>query len=312
MNRSLYLVPAAVLALTTAACGDAARSPVSPPQPRANLVGNHAPVASAHVQEFGRGEGNSLLFYATGSHDPDNDPLSYVWDFGDGTPNSNGYEVHHTYADNGTYEVTLVVRDGFGAADTSTVSLPISNRPPVVGALNTSGPLVEGRSLTLSTTPATDASADVVAGLLYSFYCGGSSFTTPGPNTSVTCPARPDNGNIAVGVIVIDKDGGVGTNDKAITIANRPPQTVTSSASLVGFRRVQVRYAFTDVPGDILGAGLSLSWGDGTPAVTGRVWAGRTYSFVHTYVHAATYPITITVTDKDGGVTTESIFADVP
>jgi len=82
--------------------------------------------------------------------------------------------------------------------------------------------------------------------------------------------------------------------------------------TLVSFRRVRVDFRFSDVPADILGATYTLNWGDGSAAVSGSVWAGQTYSFTHTYAHGATFPITSTVTDKDGGSTSETIFASVP
>ncbi|HSU16134.1 MAG TPA: PKD domain-containing protein [Longimicrobium sp.] len=304
---------AAVLGLTAlAACGDTTASLVRPPRPRPNLVGNHPPVASAHVQEFKRAEGRPLLFYSTGSYDPDGDQVSYSWNFGDGTT-GDGYEVVHTYADNGTYTVTLTVSDGFGKTGTSTLSLPISNRSPVPGTLTTSGPLLEGQGFTLSTTPATDGPADAVHGLLYSYYCGGpkwSAFTT---NTNWPCPARPDNGTYAVGVTVLDKDGASGSRTQAIPIANLIPVTTVRVASLVGPQLVSLQYAFTDAPGDLYNATLSIDWGDGSAPITGKAWANTTYRYSHHYLGGGnTYIISITATDKDGGRLSDVIPVYVP
>jgi PKD repeat protein len=54
-------------------------------------------------------------FDASGSMDDDNDPLAYVWDFGDGTT-ATGAVVTHTYKRNGEFNVTLTVDDGTPSA----------------------------------------------------------------------------------------------------------------------------------------------------------------------------------------------------
>src|SRR5207247_1568250 len=48
-------------------------------------------------------EGAAVAFGGSGSADPDGAALSYLWDFGDGSPTATGAQVSHVYADNGTY-----------------------------------------------------------------------------------------------------------------------------------------------------------------------------------------------------------------
>jgi hypothetical protein len=50
-------------------------------------------------------------FDGTGSSDPDGDPLTYSWDFGDENTGS-GETPCHTYAEAGIYQVCLIVNDG--------------------------------------------------------------------------------------------------------------------------------------------------------------------------------------------------------
>lgn len=55
--------------------------------------------------------GEPVTLDGTGSFDPDEDVLSYLWDFGDGMM-GDGPMPMHTYVETGRYIVTLVVSDG--------------------------------------------------------------------------------------------------------------------------------------------------------------------------------------------------------
>jgi len=61
----------------------------------------------------------TVEFDASASADPDGAIVSYAWDFGDGTTGS-GVAPSHSYANAGTYDVSLTVTGDFGATDTST------------------------------------------------------------------------------------------------------------------------------------------------------------------------------------------------
>ena len=52
--------------------------------------------------------------------------VSYEWNFGDGTTGE-GKITTHTYAEQGTYTVTLVIKDVAGANDTWTIQLPVES-----------------------------------------------------------------------------------------------------------------------------------------------------------------------------------------
>ncbi|MCW3015967.1 MAG: hypothetical protein JWO02_3059 [Solirubrobacterales bacterium] len=91
---------------------------------------NRSPVASATATPLGAPNTRAYRLSSTPSSDPDGDPLSSAWDFGDGTSGS-GTTVDHTYAA-GVRQATvrLTVTDGRGGQATSTVQLTPGNAPP--------------------------------------------------------------------------------------------------------------------------------------------------------------------------------------
>ena len=76
---------------------------------------NASPVVDlkAARETFVGGAYDAAVFDATGSYDPDGDPLIFLWNFGDGS-SSYGSKVAHSFKDPGQYTVKLCVDDGTG------------------------------------------------------------------------------------------------------------------------------------------------------------------------------------------------------
>ena len=87
-------------------------------------------------------EGTAVFFNGSGSTDPDGDPLTYAWTFGDGGT-ATGVGPVHKYLDNGTYTVTLTVDDGFGGKSTAMpATVVVRNVAPVFVPGTYSPPIV--------------------------------------------------------------------------------------------------------------------------------------------------------------------------
>jgi PKD repeat protein len=75
--------------------------------------------------------GQEILFDGSQSSDPNDDPLNFYWNFGDGIT-STEKKPTHTYQNPGEYLVTLTVDDGM-ASSTVTTTIRILSPPPPGG-----------------------------------------------------------------------------------------------------------------------------------------------------------------------------------
>jgi PKD repeat protein len=69
--------------------------------------------------------------FTDASHDPDGDPLSRRWSFGDGSARSGGRTASHTYDDPGRYTVTLTVSDPRGKQDATSKVIRVGSAEAV-------------------------------------------------------------------------------------------------------------------------------------------------------------------------------------
>jgi PKD repeat protein len=191
---------------------------------------NRAPVADAGGSYTGR-EGVTITFDGGHSSDPDGDALvAYAWDFGDGGT-STETRPSHSYADNGSFTVSLTVTDARGASSTvATTTATVANVAPS-GTFTAPSTAPENAKLTLSILSAIDpGSADVVQ---YAFDCGdgkGYGVWTATNNRPCT-PA--DNGTLILRGKVRDDDGGENEYSATIAVQNANPTATLGVASPV-------------------------------------------------------------------------------
>jgi len=87
---------------------------------------DRAPTANIGVPSTTVCLGQAVNFNGSASSDPDGDPLTFSWNFGDGSPPGTGPTISHTYANPGTYTVTLTVTDNCTRANTASASVTVS------------------------------------------------------------------------------------------------------------------------------------------------------------------------------------------
>jgi DNA/RNA endonuclease G (NUC1)/uncharacterized protein YjdB len=173
---------------------------------------DHPPVA-AITGTYSGVEGAAIAFTGTATDSDANDVMQYSWSFGDGA-SATGAAPTHTYSDNGTYQVTLVVEDAFGLADTVTTAVIVTNAAPVVAAFS-GATILAGETFTASGS-FTDAGADTWSAVVS---YGGSVAALPLSGTTFALSNMfTTAGTYDVTVTVTDDDGDTGTGSATVVV----------------------------------------------------------------------------------------------
>ena len=118
-------------------------------------LANHAPTANATADNLKGVQPVTVHFSSAGSSDPDNDPLTYLWDFGDGTTSTAANPVK-TYANKGTYTVELTVSDGKTANQAVPLVVQVGIPPTLTIASPTDGSTYKAGDTIVSNAFASD------------------------------------------------------------------------------------------------------------------------------------------------------------
>jgi len=177
---------------------------------------NQAPVAVIAPVALAS-EGELVAFDGSASTDPDGDDLDFDWSFGDGGT-ATGPRPTHTYADNGSYTVTLRVTDRSGGSATTSQSVVVANAAPVVTQLALpSAPIAVGAVANITVRYA-DAGVLDSHSLTVDWGDGSSSTTVVSGGISIPAHAYGIPGVYTVTVAVTDNDHASGTRNSRTEI----------------------------------------------------------------------------------------------
>ena len=259
-------------------------------------VSNSAPVAIADNITGGPYFGTKnfpIQVNGSASYDPDGTLVSYEWDCeSDGAIDATSTVSTGdtcTFATVGTYTVTLQVTDDDGISDTDTATIIVGNDQPTADA---GGPYtgVEGVAVNLDFSGSTDPGGNIVT---YDVDCDtdGVIDISVTSATDATC-TYDDEGTYTITVTVTDDDGLSDSISTTVEISNVAP-VITTSTIPNGDEGNAL--SFSAAAFDTASDTLVYAWdfGDGSTA-TGA-------SVNYAYADDGSYPVTLTVTDPDGG-----------
>lgn len=94
---------------------------------------NDPPIARFDYEPKNPAVGQSVLFNASQSSDPEGSSIGFEWDLdGDGEFEASGVRVTRNFSEPGAHNVTLRVTDFEGATNTTSKTLSVSNSPPQI------------------------------------------------------------------------------------------------------------------------------------------------------------------------------------
>jgi PKD repeat protein len=302
----------------------------SPPAPTGGVSGGQGPPPPAPDQPPVAGftasprVGQAPLHvrFADASSDPDGDPISRHWIFGDGSARSGGQVLSHTYTQPGRYVATLTVTDTDG--DRDAMSRVIDVVPAVTVrfdhiVISPANATIQAGGSRAFTSEAFDTAGnpmgDVTASTVFSI-------TPDGSCNGNTCTATQPGSHTVTGTYS-------GSSDDAELTVEAPPPPACPHYGLAFHTRppasqdaghqfnVQVRVDVLDGGSDDgpLGISLQLEGGSFSGGDTFATWTGQgTVTFNHLKIDAAgTYGLiavaecatptetaSITITDASG------------
>jgi hypothetical protein len=287
---------------------------------------NTPPVADANGP-YTIDEGTSLSLDGTGSSDPEGDPLTYNWDIDDDgnyddatgeTPTISWSElVSLGLNDNGIYSIGLEVSDGV-SSDTDSTTVTINNVAPTITANGDT--INENEYATVSGTIYDPNPLDTFT-VVIDWGEGSDTYNYPAGTTTYSethqylddNPTATATDDYSITVTVTDDDGDSDTEFTTVTVNNVNP--VANIDSMIQpntqfilplVHELDFTGSFTDV-GTLDTHTIEWDFGDGNTD-------SGSLTTSHTYDSSGTYTVTLTVTDDDTGVgtdTLEVIVADI-
>jgi PKD repeat protein len=271
---------------------------------------NQAPIAHLAGPATGTVE-DTVRFDASASMDADGDPLTYLWKFGDSSPNfTGGPQVSHVYSEVGSYRVVLRVQDNFGGQDEDTIGVAIRiNLAPVVDISANEVNVYAGCSTSYPIVFRINQAYDTDGTIVRYAWNFGDGSPHSNSNSSLTHHFNVP-GTYTVKLTVTDNGGAVGVDSVKISLTgNQPPVaafTIPKDTVLVNTAVNFDASLSTDVDGNIIA--YTWNFGDGT------VISSPQATTMHMYQSAQTVEVTLTVIDACGksGMAAKTLYVVLP
>lgn len=235
-----------------------------------NVIVNASPTADYSYSAACQGE--AIFFTDESSVDPSTSIVSWSWNMGDGSGPITLVDPIHSYADLGTYNVTLTVETAEGCVQSASQTVNVT---PVPDASFTFTAACEGSATTFTNTSTIAAGAMNYA---WNFGDGGTS--------SLQSPTHvyAIDGTYTVTLTVTSTDGCDDVTTASVTINDSPTALFSASTVCEGASTV-----FTNLSTG--GGALTYSWDFGDGGSSGLTNPS------HTYAADGVYTVTLTATN---------------
>ena len=232
---------------------------------------------------------NSAVLDATGSTDPDGDPLTFAWDLPDGTRRTGG-RIVHDFGEPGEHPVTLTVRDRSGfVADGRKLRETVRMDAPPTAVIKAPARTVPGETVTLDGRGSSDPDGRIIR---YRWDLGDPAMAGVNRPTVTHTFNRP--GRYRVRLLVTDDGDSPCSEAEAdhwIAVNAPPIPRLTAPSTVAPGIPVPLNASGSfDSDGRIISTDWDL--GDGTTATGPRM--------DHAYETPGTYTVRVRVTDDAG------------
>jgi PKD repeat protein len=248
---------------------------------------NQYPVADINSPSVGY-VNDLLLFSASGSYDPDDDPLTFMWDFGDGNI-SDEENPTHMYDHPGDFKVTLQVEDNDGALDSDSKKIEISNKENKSPTAAANGPYTGyiGYGVEFSSEGSMDPDGEIQS--YYWEFEDGQKSNSPSPTITFD-----EIGLYSVSLTVTDADGVSDTDTTTVDVQDPPPMPPIAKSNGPYNGRTNTAIHFSSAGSyDPDGGPLEYYWTFGNGESSDETNPNNRYP------KPGTYTVTLMVTDLD-------------
>ncbi len=186
---------------------------------------NQAPSIDLRANRTLVSKGDSIRFDASGSEDVDGTITNYTWIFGDSTTATSSV-VDHSFSENGSYNITLVLVDDDGAISYSTIRVIVGNTAPLAVARASIGYVLTYEDVEFNASSSSDVD-DNMATYAWDF---GDGFSTMG---KLVVHNFTDDGTYVVTLTLTDTAGAFATSTVTIVVGNRAPVAIFNDLTVM-------------------------------------------------------------------------------
>ena len=244
------------------------------------------PTAAYTPSSFRPASGQTVSFNASASSDPDGTIASYVWKWGDGTPDGSGKAPTHVFTVEGVHSVGLYLTDSAGQTAAVGHGITVGDELPAAAYSPSTYTPHAGQTVTFHAT-ASDVDGSIT-GYVWKWGDG-----TPDGSGATATHVFTVEGVHSVGLYVTDSAGQTAAVGHGITVGDELPTVAYTPSTFkpaVG-QTVTFTSSASDPDGSI--SSYVWKWGDGTPDGSGP-------TATHAFATAGLRSVGLYVTDSAG------------